>query len=334
MEPESIEPERRGSDLCWSFPSESGKKVWKTCYHTLEGTFTCNCLGFRSHNHCKHVEYLKGLDISRYLNTEKEENHSASLVEFGLPSLDESLEIELGSLLGITGAPMGGKTWLETQMSMKYLADHPDEEAIIVETEGFPMKGFKHLFKCLGKRFGTEKIPEIRVARGVRELFRLFGINLSWKISEGGKFELTIQMSQAQLDFSKYSIIVVDSLSAPLKSVLGTATKNLPARADMENTLFGVLQESAESYNCLIALVNHISRPPQLVARESVFGGANIFYNLKYIIRISMPNKYLYDRVKDRGRIIRVDRHPYKLLRDELYYVTLEKDFGFKEFEG
>ncbi|MHC1584460.1 MAG: hypothetical protein ACXQTM_07555, partial [Methanosarcinales archaeon] len=170
--------------------------------------------------------------------------------------------------------------------------------------------------------------------RGIRELFRLFGIDLSWKVSEGGKFELTIQMSQPQLDFEKYSVIVVDSLSAPLKSVLGTATKNLPARADMENTLFGVLQESAESHSCLVALVNHISRPPQLVARESVFGGANIFYNLKYIIRISMPNKYLYDRVKDKGRVIHVDRHPYKLLRDESFYVTLERDYGFREFEG
>jgi len=332
MRPLNAEPERIGGDLCWSFPSESGKKVWKACYHVVEQTYTCNCLGYRSHGHCKHIEYLKSIDISPYLNTGTTCN--SSLVEFGLPALDEALEIELGSLLGITGVPMSGKTWLETQLSMKYLADHPDEEVIIIETEGFPMKGFKHLFKCLGNRFGSEKVPEVRVARGIRELFRLFGIDLSWKISEGGKFELTIQMSQPQLDFEKYSVIVVDSLSAPLKSVLGTATKNLPARADMENTLFGVLQESAESHSCLVALVNHISRPPQLVARESVFGGANIFYNLKYIIRISMPNKYLYDRVKDKGRVIHVDRHPYKLLRDESFYVTLERDYGFREFEG
>ena len=158
------------------------------------------------------------------------------------------------------------------------------------------------LYKIM-KRFDLDadtinKMYEVKHTLGdlklqsIQKLFKMFGLMPTIELSKSGKYSTKIEEVAPSITdkiFEKTSMIVLDSLTKPMKDSVGSETQNLPARSQLTEKLFGKLYSYAMTYNIAVVVLLHATvNPLQMIGQDlgNPYGGAPVLYNSKYAIQI------------------------------------------------
>lgn len=280
----------------------------------------------------------------------------------GCSVLDELLGggIPHQEVTGIFGSPEVGKSWLVHQIAATMLSQaeesdkYDDQGLLIVDTEvSGGMMVHEYMNDIFQERFGNEKTPEIYFADDLKELLKLFHLDIGFKQGDSGKIEklmLTERDGRKNPPYDLKSVdgrkkdwfaVIIDSLSRPLKGEVGTQTKNLPARADIVNRIYHELQMIARKGDTSVVSTYHVtSNPTQQADMGRPTGGDNVFYNTKFLVQLfGYAPKKARDRYPDRdfgdAKALRIYRHPLKKDYERLKYypVYQVKDYGFVDVD-
>lgn len=139
-----------------------------------------------------------------------------------------------------------------------------------------------------------------------------------------------------KLDTKKYGILIIDSITAPIKSVIPTSSQNFPARASIIRELLGTFYRIAQAHNAAIFLTDHITRSPMspgyVYGLGKAWGGQDITYYVKIQLGLYHALKEQRQRYPaEAQRLRRIERHRYPGLEKELLLVDLAKDTGYKD---
>lgn len=281
------------------------------------------------------------------------------------------LKTQVVSLL--FGIPNLGKTWLCYQMSCMCTRPEKvgglGKKVIYVDTEGFfftedTVKRFANYFKKRWPDCDPGKI-EFQQVPSLFDLGRLLGMQIDLKQEEArvsaiikyptekqkalakgkgkGKVDTTTNKDESWLEKApiyqkvksgEYGLIVIDSLTVPIKSEIPTTTQNFPARTSIVSAILGACYPIARRADVAILITDHITSNPMSPGYAfgvgDPWGGRNIIYYVKHIFGLYKPLK---DQVKayppDGHRIRRFSRYRYPGLDSVISAVKLEKDKGY-----
>jgi hypothetical protein len=198
------------------------------------------------------------------------------------------------------------------------------------------------------KRFGLDKstvdnkykilhtLGDIQLL-SIQKLLQMFGYMVTFEISKNGKYSVKFQNCTPTIkdkDFADTSMIILDSLTKPIKDSVGSETQNLPARAQLVDRLFGKLYHFAKIYDIAIIVVHHASINPMMPFGRDLgkpYGGNPILYNSKFALEfIDAPNKVKNETGwGNEARRVKLLRRPDEPYTGELIPVRLKKDYGF-----
>jgi hypothetical protein len=244
------------------------------------------------------------------------------------------------------------------------------KKALYWDTEGFFFAEgtFEIFYEYFRKRWpDLPKEPKVDVVhvKDIFELGRLFGIqfeiiqesarvsilakfptNLQTKIAKGkGKaVETSVQAEDwltrapvyETLSKKEYGLIVLDSISIPIKSYIPSTTQNLPARTSALSILLGATYPLAKNFDVAFLITNHISRNPMnpgyVYGIGDPWGGQNITYYVKHQFALY---KGLKDQMEALGadgqRVRRFQRYRYPGKDVTIDAVVLAKDKGYED---
>ena len=228
------------------------------------------------------------------------------------------------------------------------------KETLLIDTEGIKRFELSNILnkirirfdideKTVKKKFRMIKTYDDPNMMSIQKLLMMFGFMVKLELSDSGKYKVTFQPCEETLkkkELENISLIILDSLTKPIKDSVGSETANLPARAQIVERLFGRLYHIAEIYNIAIIVLHHESVPPPVGYPKApyAYGGNSVYYNSKYILEFSNSTKKERDIkcVEDdkkkwnlEARRIKLVRHPSIQPDGEKRAIRLKKDVGF-----
>lgn len=296
----------------------------------------------------------------------------------GVKSIDDLLlgGFMLGAPALVYGIPNLGKTWLSFQLACMCTRDPKHgglgRRALYLDTETFftedTFKLFYGYFRERWPDLPEKPMIDVKVVKDIFELGQLFGIHYEIihedrRVSVISRFPTKRQQSLAQtgksemkettksskyieeseiwklLTDQKYGLVVIDSITAPIKSVIPSASQNFPARSNILQELLGTFYTICQRHNTVIFLTDHITRSPMspgyVYGIGTPWGGQDVTYYVKIqlgLYHALKEQKLLHPAEAQRLR--RVERHRYPGMERELVLVHLAKDEGYKELPG
>lgn len=295
----------------------------------------------------------------------------------GVKAIDDMMGggIPVGAPSLIFGIPNLGKTWLCFQLSCMCIRDPKNgglgRPVLYLDTESFFTSDVLDLFwNYFEKRFpdikGKKDMIEVKRISDIFELGEVFNIHYTIKqegdrvsviskfptdrqgvLASHGHSDLkdTLQNSDWQktsdiwkaFEKKKYGLMVIDSLTVPIKSSMTSATQNLPARTSLITQLLGVLYPIAIQFSASIVVTDHITRNPMektyIYGIGEPWGGQNVTYYIKNQYGLYYALKE--DREKagmDSQRLRRVERHRMPGKEKTMVTVILQKDLGYNDW--
>jgi RecA/RadA recombinase len=277
----------------------------------------------------------------------KKEN--LKFLETGCEKVDEILGggVPLGIVTAVFGEPTSGKTQFGNQCSLSNIKNI-GKKTIIIETEGLRDYDRKVLLYKFMKRWDLTKedvdknivikhtMGDIQL-QSVQKLLQMFGYMVTFEISKNGKYSVKFQNCTPTLTektLKDTSLIILDSLTKPIKDSVGSETQNLPARAQLVERLFGKLYHVAKIYNIGVVVIHHASVNPMMPFGRDLgkpYGGNPVLYNSKYALEfIDATNKVKNETGwGEEARRVKLLRRPDEPSTGELFPVRLKKDWGF-----
>jgi len=299
---------------------------------------------------CKHLKYF--LDVVDERLMKPKTNYKNILTDC----------VTIDSLMG-NGFPQGttiavyaesgiGKTILSAQLALSCMKNLK-QDVIVIETEGNRYQDYLELLLKFKNRWGLtkeeiiERLHFYQIVSGFEdktkampELLELVGYTAKIEQSKkGDKYSITFTECKPKLkvsDLKKSGLLVVDSLTEPLKSTIGHKSQNLPARSELISRLFARLISIAIEYELAVVLNHHSSiNPMNLFGRDfgKPYGGDEVLYNSKYILCIINSDMAARAKYGKSARRVMLLKHPYNPTTGELFPVNLKADFGFTDEE-
>jgi len=295
---------------------------------------------------CKHIKHLyKNLDREKMVD----KKDKLIYLETGSKIIDDMLGggIPYGIVTAVFGEPMVGKSLLGYQVALANL-NKTKKDTILIDTEGLRdvdlwsiLGKFKDRWNInnstMKKRIKIIHTQKDSQLQSIQKLLQLFGYMVTFEISKKGKYSIKFQHCKETLTLKQLentSMIILDSLTKPIKDSVGSETQNLPARAQLVERLFGKLYQVAQLYNVAV-IVNHhaVVNPIMPFGRDlgNPYGGNPILYNSKFVIQFIDAPKKLKDETGFglECRRIRMIRNPSDQTTGEMYPIRLRKDWGF-----
>jgi RecA/RadA recombinase len=292
----------------------------------------------------------------------------------GCTNLDDLLfgGINTGRPYGIYGLYNSGKTWLASQLAYMAVQDADKgglgKDVLYLDTEDFfdeeSIQTFKDYFASrwgvsdklaknihytpikdvydLGRYFGMEFIILQEEARTValvkfpkkRPAGRSEKQSPTKKTAQDENWILRSPIYKT-LKEGNYGLVILDSITVPIKSVIPVVTQNLSARASLLQPILSAVKYLARTFNVAFIVTNHgvgakgsgamffgVARP----WAESV-----MLYYVKRWIGILDPLKIHKDKYGERAR--RIIRYRYPGKDNTMILTKLEKDLGYINFE-
>jgi len=296
---------------------------------------------------CKHIMFLLGeVDLNKMVKKK-----ILDRLETGCKTIDDLLAggVPYSIVSGVYGKPMAGKSMFCYQIALANIKDN-DRKVLYIDTEGIRVTDIRRLMYKFGERFDLKpeeinnKIEIISTLgdvqlKSLQKLFRMFGEMVTLDQSKGGKYTPHFEVCHPTYDDKKlgeYSMIIIDSLSKPIKDAIGSNTPNLPARSQIQERLFGMLTHKAMMHNLAIIINHHTTRNPAMPFGEDFgtpSGGDAIMYNTKYVLEFwTATNKIKNDSNWGiEARRVRLFRHPTEQVTGEWQVVRLKKDYGYTD---
>jgi RecA/RadA recombinase len=131
-------------------------------------------------------------------------------------------------------------------------------------------------------------------------------------------------------------MVIVDSITKPIKDSIGANTQNLPARAQLMERLFGKLFEIATRHDIAMIVTHHATvNPVTPFGRDfgKIWGGDSTMYNSKYAIEFigDCPLKIRNETgwTVPESRRVKLIRRPDAQADGELHPIRLKNDWGY-----
>jgi len=304
---------------------------------------------------CKHINYLvNNMDRSKMVNKSKELDR----IPTGSGVLDGLLGGGVPKKLVTTifSAPMMGKSWCAYQVGVNGIKT-TGKDVLLIDTEGILPIDLRSILSKLGKRFGVdektldEKFKMIKTyddlqLQSIQKFMQMFGFLVKLELSDNGKYKVTFRYCDRTLtdeQLKNTSLIIIDSLTKPVKDSIGSETSNLPARAQIIERLFGKLYQIAEIYDIAIIVLHHSSIAPPIGQYHDLghaYGGNPIYYNSKYILQFLNGTKVEKNILcaenkretwSSEARRVILIRRPNEQATGEKIPIRLKKDWGFDD---
>jgi len=330
--------------------SDSGEEYTTSMdIETNETWCTCPLYVFKKEKVCKHIIHL--LD-----NMEIEKMPKKQFNNFltGCMTLDAMMGngFPQGTTVAVYAESGTGKTILSAQLALACIKNL-GEDVIILETEGNRKQDYLELLYKFKDRWElTEKdisdhLHFYSVISGFEEkekamvkLLNMVGYDVDISQSKkGDKYSITFRERKPLLkskDLEKSGLIIVDSLTEPIKSTIGHKSQNLPARSELIARMFSKLISIAIEYKTCIVLNHHATiNPLQMFGRDfgKPYGGDEVLYNSKYILAIIDSDMSARAKFGKSARRFMLLKHPFNAVTGELYAVNLKKDYGYTDDE-
>jgi len=306
----------------------------------------CSCPFYVFNNTpCKHIMSL--LDKVDYDKMKKKED--IYFLETGSEIIDKMLGggVPYSIVTAVFGEPTSGKSMFGHQCGLSNLAK-TKKNTILIETEGLRPYDIRMIHYKFMDRWGLKKedvdsrflikktLGDLKL-QSMQKLFQMFGYMVTFDISQKGKYSIMFNKCPATLtdkELENTSMIIIDSLTKPLKDSVGSETQNLPARAQMIERLFGKLYHFAQIYDIAIIVNHHASINPMMPFGRDLgkpYGGNPILYNSKYAMEfIDAPKKVQNETGWGlEARRVKLLRRPDEQTTGELIPVRLKKDYGY-----
>ena len=134
----------------------------------------------------------------------------------------------------------------------------------------------------------------------------------------------------------EYGLIVIDSITVPIKSEIPAATQNFPARTSLLQTLLGACYPIARRGDVAIFITDHITSNPMgpgyAYGIGNPWGGNNLLYYIKHIFGLYRGLKDQCEKYAPDGqRVRRMQRYRFPGLDQTTVAVKLEKDKGYAD---
>ena len=293
----------------------------------------------------------------------------------GVKIIDDLLDggILLGAPALIYGIPNLGKTWFAFQLACMCTREPKygglGRRALYLDTETFfTPENFDRFYAYFKKRWPDlpdKPMIDVVIVKDIFELGKLFGIvyevihedrrvsvvsrfptKRQESLAEKGKSELkeTTKSSDyilqsemwKKIETNKYGLVIIDSITAPIKTVIPSASQNFPARASILQELLGTFYSICQGHNCCIFLTDHITRSPMdpgyVYGLGTPWGGQDITYYVKIQLGLYHALKEQKEKYPgDAQRLRRIERHRYPGLEKALELVVLAKDKGYED---
>ncbi len=272
-----------------------------------------------------------------------------NFVETGCKTVDNILGggVPYSIVTAIFGEPESGKSLFGHGAGLSNIAK-TGKNTILIETEGLRDYDVRLLHYKFMNRYGLTK-PTIdskykilhtlgdTQLLSIQKLLQMFGYMVTFEISKNGKYSVKFQNCTPTLkdkDLQNTSMIILDSLTKPIKDSVGSETQNLPARAQLVERLFGKLYHVAKLYDIAVIVIHHATINPIMPFGRDLgkpYGGNPILYNSKYALEfIDAPNKIKTSTGWGvEARRVKLLRRPDEPSTGELIPVRLKKDYGF-----
>lgn len=205
---------------------------------------------------------------------------------------------------GLFGPPLAGKTIFSLQEGLAVAAQMEKDVLYIgTEGEGYPfVKMWEDTFR---KRFNIPKKINLVVKdlRTIEEILNYFGWNVEVVATQKGKVELVFKgEKKAEIEplLKKTGVLIIDSMSNPLKIGFPGGRVNLPSRADAASLWLNSIHRFSVDYDLVTLVIHHESRDPtNQWALPSLTGGSAIRYNFKCLFYLEQRAFKAHKHVRD-----------------------------------
>jgi RecA/RadA recombinase len=316
--------------------------TWCTCpvYTFHKGQTTCKHQLFFIDN----VENDKMAKRKKYKNIPSDCVTIDTLMGGGFPQ---------GTSVAVYAESGRGKTILSAQMALSCIKNL-DQDVMVLETEGNREQDYIELLDRFNQdrwKIDDKKIEDklhfYQIISGFQskekamvELLEMVGYKVEIDQSKkGDKYSITFRDCKPKLkekDLKNSGIIIVDSLTEPIKSTIGHKSQNLPARSELISRFFSKLISIAIDYNICIVINHHASiNPMQMFGRDfgKPYGGDEVLYNSKYILAIIDSDMKARATYGKSARRVMLMKHPFNATTGELFPINLKEDYGFTDDE-
>ena len=333
--------------ICRSLIIGDSGKIYNTSIDNESNRYWCSCDSYvyNKGKICKHISHLlMNLEYDRMVN----KIETLDKLSTGSQVIDNLLGggIPYGTITTLYGEPKAGKSMLCYQLGLANTAK-TGLKTLYIDTEGIRRQDFASIVNKFNSRYKlspqeiakfeyTTTLGDLKL-KSIQKLYRLFGVMPMLEMSKGGRY--TVQFEPCapvfkEEQWKQYSMIIVDSLTAPLKMAIGSNTSNLPTRAQLTERLFGMLIEIAMRNNIAVVVNHHASVDPMTLFGRDLgkpWGGDPILYNSKYaLLIVDADGKTKKDTGWDHeARRVRLIRRPDEQDTNVLYPVRLKKDYGY-----
>jgi len=284
--------------------------------------------------------------------------------------------LPLGAPSLLFGMSNLGKTWFSFQVACMCVRDAKygglNKKALYFDTESFFTPAIVDLFwDYFEKRWpdlkGKKDMIEIVRVPDIFKLMRQFGVALTIiqenkRVSVVTKFPTSRQRALARSGKSKlkettqssgwliespvwkrfkdenYGLMIIDSMTVPIKSQIPSLTQNFPARATILTHLLGTFYSLAISFDAAILVTDHISQNPQdpysKYGKGNPWGGSNVTYYIKHQFGLFPSIKEQREKYPlDAKRLRRISLHRMPGREVKMVLTKLEKDTGYVDVE-
>ena len=321
-----------------------------TCLNREDDNVWCTCASkiYNPTKLCKHILFL--LEKVEVFKMVKREN--LDRVKSECKTIDDLLGggVPYGVVTGAFGKPMSGKSQFCYQMAVANTANN-DGKTLYIDTEGIRERDIRGLLYKLAKRYNKTKddidknivikttIGDVQL-KSIQKLMQMFGTMVTFTQSAGGKitpiFQGCTPTIKDEVLSKDFSMIIIDSLSKPIKDGVTATTSNLPTRSQVQERILGMMNHIATRDNTAVIINSHVSSNPVMPFGTDFgkpVGGDSVMYNTKYTLEFwDATNKIK----KDSGfgleaRRVRLFRHPVEQIDGEWQVVRLKKDWGYTD---
>jgi RecA/RadA recombinase len=325
------------TDIYYSCIDLDNKVSWCTCPRWV----------YDNNRPCNHIlELLSNIDRSKMTS----KRDQLDFLGTGSKLIDNLLGggIPYGTVTAVFGKPMSGKSMFSYQVGLANIAK-TQTKTLYLETEGLRQADLLRILYKFKDRWGlTDKLVKDNFEyksmigdyqlKPIQKLFQVFGYIPELEMSKGGRYTPKFRKCTPSIkedQWSKYGMIIVDSLTDPLKTSVGSQTANLPARATITERFFGAIHEITARHNIAVIVNHHASIDPVVFYTDHgrPWGGDPVMYNSKFGIEfVDSTAKIRTDTGWGiTARRVKLIRRPDDVVTGELHPINLKKDWGFTE---
>ncbi|MDD4876843.1 MAG: hypothetical protein PHQ86_06940 [Dehalococcoidales bacterium] len=280
----------------------------------------------------------------------------------GVKSLDILLEggIPRGLQTGVFSGANIGKSFLARQIGCFTCLPEKlgglEQPVLVIDTEGdYEKDVMDRTYEIFSKRWNVPKSQfsfDIIKAPKIQELVSNLGADM--KIdnkTESGKLDVHFVYQNTEekqgkqkvykdyyessnifslVEKNKYPLIILDSLSEPIKSAFPPSVYNFPARSYVFKFILTGLRTIAQKFNTSVFITNHVSKSDMnYMDKGSPFGAESLMYSLKsllYIRRGKSEQQNMYGK-----QVRRVELYRLSMKLEEEILLSLKDNYGFAE---